>query len=159
MSIPITPDIPDIRDLLPHSGRMVLLDRVLSVDAETLCAEVRLHPASMLAGERGVGAWVGIEYMAQAIAAHAGWLARQDDALVKVGVLLGSRKYASSLDCFPPDCTLKVHVQRVLMADNGLGAFDCRIDIEGGAAGVATAVVTVFQPDDFNQFLKNGNAV
>lgn len=152
-------DIPDIRDLLPHTGHMVLLDRVLSVDGETLCAEVRLGPASVLAGAQGVGAWVGIEYMAQAIAAHAGWLAQKSGEPVKVGVLLGARKYASSLSCFPLNCTLHVHVQRILMADNGLGAFDCRIDIEGGAAGVATAVVTVFQPEDFNQFLKNGNAV
>jgi predicted hotdog family 3-hydroxylacyl-ACP dehydratase len=153
------PDIPDVRALLPHTGQMVLLDRVASVDAETLCAEVRLGPASILAGEQGVGAWVGIEYMAQAIAAHAGWLARQSGEPVKVGMLLGTRKYAASLSCFPLDCVLKVHVQRVLMAENGLGAFDCRIDIDGGAAGVATAVVTVFQPKDFNQFLENGNAV
>ena len=150
--------LPDIRTLLPHSGQMVLLDRVLSVDDDTLCAEVCLGPASMLAGEHGVGAWVGIEYMAQAIAAHAGWLGRQRGEPVKAGVLLGARKYTASLDCFPLHCTLKVHVQRVLMADNGLGAFDCRIDVDGGAT-VATAIVTVFQPDDFNQFLNTGNAV
>lgn len=151
--------IPAIRTLLPHAGQMVLLERVLSVDHETLCAEVCLGPASMLAGEQGVGTWVGIEYMAQAIAAHAGWLAQQCGEPVRVGMLLGARKYASSLSCFPLNCILKVHVQRILMADNGLGAFDCRIDIDGGAAGVATAIVTVFQPDDFNQFLKNGHAV
>jgi len=151
--------VPAIRALLPHAGQMVLLDRVLAVDEETLCAEVRLHAGSMLAGEGGVGAWVGIEYMAQAIAAHAGWLAQQRGEPVKVGVLLGARNYASSLGCFPRNGVLKVHVRRLLMADNGLGAFDCRIDVDGGAAGVATAVVTVFQPEDFNQFLNNGNAV
>jgi len=151
--------MPDIRTLLPHAGQMVLLDRVLRAGDETLCAEVRLHPGSMLAGAGGVGAWVGIEYMAQAIAAHAGWLAQRRGEPVKVGVLLGARKYAASLDSFPLHCVLHVHVQRVLLADNGLGAFDCRIDVEGGAAGVATATVTVFQPENFDQFLNNGNAV
>ena len=151
--------LPDIRTLLPHSGQMVLLHRVLSVDDETLCAEVRLHPGSMLAGEQGVGAWVGIEYMAQAIAAHAGWLAQRRGEPVKVGVLLGARKYASSLDCFPRDGVLHVHVRRVLLADNGLGAFDCRIDVAGGLEAVATATVTVYQPENFTQFLNNGNAV
>jgi len=54
---------------------------------------------------------------------------------------------------------LLVHVHRVLQGENGLGAFDCRIDVAGGASAVATATVTVFQPDNVNQFLKDGNAV
>ncbi|NVD71145.1 hotdog family protein [Duganella sp. BJB1802] len=151
--------MPDVRELVPHSGRMVLLDRVLSADDDNLCAEVRIHAGSMLAGEEGVGAWVGIEYMAQAIAAHAGWLALQRGEAVKVGFLLGSRKYASSVPLFATGSVLLVHVQRVLQGENGLGAFDCRIDVAGGASAVATATVTVFQPDNVNQFLKDGNAV
>lgn len=152
-------NMPDIRTLLPHSGQMVLLNRLLAVDHESLCAEVCITADSMLAVEQGVGAWVGIEYMAQAIAAHAGWLAHQRGEPVKVGFLLGSRKYESKLGYFPLGCVLKVHVQRMLLAGNGLGAFECRIDIEGGEDNAATATVTVFQPEDVNQFLKNGNAV
>lgn len=151
--------MPEIRALLPHSGPMVLLDRVLSVDHDSLCAEVRIGAGSMLAQPQGVGAWVGIEYMAQAIAAHAGWLAQRRGEPVKVGFLLGARKYEATLGFFAPGCVLQVHVQRMLLADNGLGAFDCRIDVDGGAASVATAVVTVFQPDNVNQFLNDGNAV
>ena len=70
-------NLPDIRQLVPHSGQMVLLDRALLVDADCLVAEVRIHEGSMLGGPDGVGAWVGIEYMAQAISAHAGWHALQ----------------------------------------------------------------------------------
>ncbi|MYN18468.1 3-hydroxylacyl-ACP dehydratase [Rugamonas sp. FT107W] len=151
--------MPDVRELVPHSGRMVLLDRVLSADEDNLCAEVRIHAGSMLAGEEGVGAWVGIEYMAQAIAAHAGWLALQRGEAVKVGFLLGSRKYACGVPLFATGSVLLVHVHRVLQGENGLGAFDCRIDVAGGASAVATATVTVFQPDNVNQFLKDGNAV
>lgn len=151
--------MPDVRELVPHSGQMVLLDRVLSADTDALCAEVRIHTGSMLAGEGGVGAWVGIEYMAQAIAAHAGWLALQRGDAVKVGFLLGSRKYACSVPLFATGSVLHVHVQRVLQGENGLGAFDCRIDVADGASAVATATVTVFQPDNVNQFLKDGNAV
>jgi len=151
--------MPDVRELVPHSGQMVLLDRVLSADDDNLCAEVRIHAASMLAGEEGVGAWVGIEYMAQAIAAHAGWLALQRGEAVKVGFLLGSRKYSCCVPLFATGSVLLVHVHRVLQGENGLGAFDCRIDVAGGASAVATATVTVFQPDNVNQFLKDGNAV
>jgi predicted hotdog family 3-hydroxylacyl-ACP dehydratase len=149
--------MPDIRALVPHSGQMVLLDRALGADTDNLCAEVRIHAGSMLAGEQGVGAWVGIEYMAQAIAAHAGWLALERGEPVKVGFLLGSRRYEAKVSHFAPGSVLHVHVHRVLQAENGLGAFECRIDIVDGEAGVATATVTVFQPDNVNQFLKDGN--
>ncbi|MBV6320995.1 hotdog family protein [Duganella violaceipulchra] len=151
--------MPDVRELVPHTGQMMLLDRVLSADADDLCAEVRIHAGSVLGGEEGVGAWVGIEYMAQAIAAHAGWLARQRGAAVKVGFLLGSRKYACGVPLFANGSVLLVHIHRVLQGENGLGAFDCRIDVAGGASAVATATVTVFQPDNVNQFLNDGNAV
>ena len=150
--------LPDIRTLVPHSGQMVLLDRVVSADADKLCAEVRIHAGSMLAGGQGVGAWVGIEYMAQAIAAHAGWLALERGDAVKVGFLLGSRKYEAKVSYFALDSVLRVHAHRVLQADNGLGAFECRIDIVDGEVAAATATVTVFQPDNVNQFLKDGNA-
>jgi predicted hotdog family 3-hydroxylacyl-ACP dehydratase len=150
-------NMPDIRQLVPHSGQMVLLDRALEADADHLCAEVRIHEASMLAGTDGVGSWVGIEYMAQAIAAHAGWLALQRGEEVKVGFLLGSRKYEARVANFALGSVLRVNVRRVLQSENGLGAFECRIDIVGGQANVAAATVTVFQPDNVNQFLKDGN--
>ncbi|NVM77860.1 putative hotdog family 3-hydroxylacyl-ACP dehydratase [Duganella sp. SG902] len=149
--------MPDIRKLVPHSGQMVLLDRVISADADNLCAEVRIHEGSVFAGETGVGAWAGIEYMAQAVAAHAGWVALQRGEEVKVGFLLGSRKYEASVAEFTLGSVLRVHVLRVLQGDNGLGAFECRIDIVDGHASAATATVTVFQPHNVNQFLKDGN--
>jgi predicted hotdog family 3-hydroxylacyl-ACP dehydratase len=154
--------MPDMRQLVPHSGPMVLLDRVLSADDDNLCAEVRIHAGSMLAYEHGVGAWVGIEYMAQAIAAHAGWKALQRDDSVKVGFLLGSRKYEARVPYFAPGSVLRVHVHRVLQGENGLGAFDCRIqvaDAADDAPPLATATVTVFQPSNVNQFLEDGNVV
>ena len=154
---------PDIATLVPHSGPMVLLDRVLSADTDNLCAEVRIHPGSMFfdaaadnAGG-GVGSWVGVEYMAQAIAAHAGWLALQHGDAVKVGFLLGSRKYEAARPLFAAGCVLQVHVHRVLQGENGLGAFECRIEEANEMA--ATATITVFQPNNVNEFLQDGSAV
>jgi predicted hotdog family 3-hydroxylacyl-ACP dehydratase len=150
---------PAIATLVPHSAPMVMLDRVLSADADNLCAEVRIHAGSMFfdAAAAGVGAWVGMEYMAQAIAAHAGWLALQRGDAVKVGFLLGSRKYEAARALFAAGCVLQVHVQRVLQGENGLGAFEC--SIEDAGLVVATATITVFQPDNVNEFLQDGNAV
>ena len=152
--------MPDIRALVPHSGAMLLLDRVLSADEDNLCAEVRIRADSVFCDGDAVGAWVGVEYMAQAIAAHAGWLALRRDEPVKIGFLLGARKYEARRPHFSIGSVLHVHAHRVLQGDNGLGAFECRID-DGGMEPVtlATATVTVFQPDNVNQFLKDGSVV
>ncbi|HEY0490518.1 MAG TPA: hotdog family protein [Telluria sp.] len=145
--------LPGIRDLVPHSGPMVLLDRVLAADDETLCAEVTIRPGSVFCDGSGVGSWVGMEYMAQAVAAHAGYLALQRGEAVKVGFLLGTRRYETSRPAFAVGSVLHVHVRRALQGDNGLGAFECRIeDAAGGVA--ASATVTVFEPENVDEFLQ-----
>lgn len=145
-------EVPDIGSLLPHDGPMVLLDRLLSVDEESLSAEVMIRPDSMFCREAGVGGWVGVEYMAQAVAAHAGHAARLRGEAVKIGFLLGSRRYECSRPVFAIGSLLRVHVRCVLMSENGLGSFECRIDDGDGQA--ACASITVFQPGDVRKFLE-----
>jgi len=143
--------IPDIRSLLPHAGPMVLLDRVVSVNQESLLAEVCIRPGSLFCRAGGVGAWVGIEYMAQAIGAWSGYAARLRGETPKLGFLLGTRRYECRRPIFVLGSRLRVHVQRVFQNENGLGSFECVIDDEEGR--IATATVTVFQPDNVNDFV------
>ncbi|MCE3602329.1 hotdog family protein [Massilia sp. P8910] len=149
---------PDIRALVPHEGEMVFLDRVLTAGTSTLCAEVTISQHSVFfdatGAEAGVGSWVGIEYMAQAIAAQAGFLARLRGDAVRVGFLLGARRYQTTVPLFALGSVLHVHVQHVLQGENGLGAFDCRIDDGASGANLANATITVFQPDNVNEFLQ-----
>lgn len=151
--------LPAIHTLVPHADPMVLLDRVTAVDAESLSAEVTITRQSMFFDEKeqGIGAWVGIEYMAQAIAAYAGYQAISQGEKVRVGFLLGSRRYESQCAHFGLGSILHVKVQRVVQHENGLGAFECQIgdtsDTESKV--LATATVTVFQPDNVNNFLKD----
>jgi predicted hotdog family 3-hydroxylacyl-ACP dehydratase len=149
-------ELPAIRSLVPHAGTMVLLDRVIAVDENGLSAEVTIRPDSLFCGPDGVGAWVGIEYMAQAIAAHEGHAARLRGEAVKIGFLLGSRRYECTRPTFSIGSVLRVDVSCLLLADNGLGSFACRISDKDGE--VATATVSVFQPANVNEFL-NGEMV
>lgn len=136
-------DLPDIRDLLPHSGPMVLLDRVVAADDESLCAEVRVRADCLFFVDGAVGGWVGLEYMAQAIGAFAGYRARLHGEPVRIGYLLGTRRYECKQPSFALGSRLEIYVKRVLQSEDGLAAFDCRIDDENGM--VASANVTVFQ--------------
>jgi len=148
--------MPDIRTLVPHGGPMCLLDRVVASDADTLVAEVAIHGASLFYSQpmQGVGSWVGIEYMAQAVAAHAGWLAKRDGGTVRPGFLLGSRRYSTHSPLFANGQVLQVKVKMEMRGDNGLGAYECSIaDTGNPGQELASATLTVFQPDDVNKFL------
>lgn len=147
---------PDLRQLVPHDGEMVLLERVLSADAETLSAELAIGPGTLFCDGAGVGAWVGIEYMAQAIAAHAGYLAHLRGEPPKVGFLLGARRYQCSVPMFALGTVLRVHAQHAMQGDNGLGAFECRIEDATSGALLAQATITVFEPNNVNEFLQRG---
>src|SRR4051812_32489913 len=120
-------EMPDVRSLLPHSGPMVLLDRLVSADAERLCAEVAVKAGGLFCDQAGVGAWVGIEYMAQAIGAYAGYLARARGEPIKLGLLLGTRRYDCKRPLFPVGSILRVSAKRAWQGENGLAGFDCEI--------------------------------
>jgi len=136
-------NLPDIRDLLPHSGPMVLLDRVVAADDESLCAEVRVRADSLFYVDGAIGGWVGLEYMAQAIGAYAGYRTRLRGEPVRIGYLLGTRHYECKQPCFALGSLLKICVKRVFQSDEGLASFDCHIEDEKG--GLASANVTVFR--------------
>ena len=139
-------------ELVPHSGRMRLLDAAIEGDDESLLARVEIRADSLFFDGAGVGAWVGIEYMAQAVAAWAGWRMRLAGGEPKVGFLLGSRRYESERSAFQLGECLLVEARRQFQADNGLGYFDCLITIDG--AQVASAALTVFEPEDAIRFLR-----
>jgi predicted hotdog family 3-hydroxylacyl-ACP dehydratase len=146
--------MPPVCELVPHSGTMSLLDQVLAADEETLSAQVAIGADTLFCADGVVGAWVGVEYMAQAVAAHAGYAARMRGDPVKVGFLLGTRRYQCSVPGFAVGTVLRVHVKRALQGENGLGAFECRIE-EGASANVlASATITVFQPPNVEEFLQ-----
>lgn len=147
----MTDALPPIRELVPHAGAMCLLDRVLSAEGERLSAEVVVPADSLFSQDDGVGAWVGIEYMAQAVAAWAGWQARQQGLPPRIGLLLGTRRYRCGVARFAAGQRLQIDIERGYQADNGLGQFDCRI--QAGGEELASATLTVFGPKDPTAFL------
>ncbi|MDH3444096.1 MAG: 3-hydroxylacyl-ACP dehydratase [Deltaproteobacteria bacterium] len=144
--------LPDIRLLVPHSDRMVLLDRVVAADVDSLCAETTIRDDSLFYTEGGVGAWVGLEYMAQTIAAYAGYAAYLRREPIKPGFVLGTRRFESQRPMFPLGSVLQIYAMKVLQNDSGLGSFDCRI--EAAAGTLATASLTVHQPAEIDDFLR-----
>ena len=131
-----------VAQLLPHGSEMTLLDRLVEYSPQRSVATVTIREGSHFAEGGGVPAWVGIEYMAQTIAAHAGFEARLRGEPPAIGFLLGTRSYVSELAMFPLGATLTISVEP-LVTESRLGAFRCAIACDGV---VATAVVNTYQP-------------
>lgn len=65
-------ELPDIAKLLPQAGAMVLLDAVVAHDERRIACRASSHrdPANPLVHDGTLPVWAGIEYAAQAMAAH-----------------------------------------------------------------------------------------
>jgi predicted hotdog family 3-hydroxylacyl-ACP dehydratase len=71
-----------------------------------------------------VPSFIAIEYIAQAIAAWAGYRGKFQSQPVKVGLLLGIRDFKASVDYMPVGATVQVRAQRIMEMANGMAVFD-----------------------------------
>ena len=140
-----------IADLVPHSGQAILLDKVVRFDDDTLQALAIVPDASPFHDEEGLlPNWMGLEFMAQAVAAWAGCQARAAGEDVVLGFLLGTRRYDCSIVHFTPGMSLIVDVERSLQDASGMGVFECRLS--SGQEVLATARLNVYRPKDPKSF-------
>ena len=144
-----------IEAVLPHADPMILLTRLVSYDQDSAVCEVDISAQSAFFNEQtqSVASYIGTEYMAQTIAAYAGAKAKTKDEneSIKVGFLLGSRKYEPTVSLFPNGSELIIHVEEIAAEESGLSVFDCTITIEDNV--VVRANINVFQPEDPATFL------
>ena len=135
---------------MPHSGAMVLIDRVLSYNEESIVSELDVSPRLPFITGNRAPAFLVIEIMAQSIAAWSGIRRNTPGDIQPVGYLLGTRKFQSSQDYFELGSTLTVSAEQVLEY-NGLAQFKCVLDVlfEGVLSlGVAEAKISVYSKPD-----------
>ena len=140
-----------LAELLPHGGDMILIEQILAFDEEQIHTRLTVRPNGLFSRPDGsMPAWVGIELMAQCVAAFAGCHARQRGDDVEMGFLLGSRKFESNVENFPAGTELTIHGIRSLEDDNGMGVFECHIN---GTGIHVTARLNVYRPPHAAQYL------
>lgn len=154
------PKFPPIAELLAHRDTMLLLDRVLESGPAGIRVAASVDSEAWYADADGaMPAWIGLELMAQAIAALVGLNAREKGLPPKQGLLLGTRGFTARVPAFARGAHLVVAASEVFQEENGLAAFDARIerlDKETEQAGetVAEATLKVFEPADFKTLLE-----
>jgi predicted hotdog family 3-hydroxylacyl-ACP dehydratase len=134
--------------VLPHAPPMILLDRLVGYDEDSLTAEVRIRPEMpFYRPGRGVPAHVGFEWMAQTCGAFVGAKARDSGEQVRVGLVLGTRNFTCSVAWFVTGDRLTVTATQ-MFRDQQIGAFACRICRLDADSPVAEAQLTVFRPEN-----------
>ena len=135
---------PPIESIVPHGGCMRLLGAVVSHDDRETRCRVDAKQVGLFAEADGrVPSWVGVELMAQAIAAHGGLVARDHGESPRRGLFLGSRRIQLDRTHLDLDEELEVVVRHV-RGEIGLTAFDCAVRPAGGDAPVASGRLNVY---------------
>lgn len=145
-----------VRELLPHTGDKVLLDSILDCHADGLVALATVKPDSVYLKNGVEPGWMGLEYMAQAVAAYAGIRARNANGEPKVGMLIGTRRYTISKPGFVPGMELVIETRVLLEDENGLSVFQC--SLRHSDEVLAEANLNVYQPDDIQQYLESSTS-
>lgn len=160
MSIPLTTaDIDNelagqnVADYLPHRDPMILISRILAYCDDNLLSETVISEQSAYFDptQQLVPNYVGIEYMAQTIAALAGVEAKANNLPICIGFLLGSRKLEMNTQGFKLGERYHTRVTRLYQEDTRLAVFDCQILHQDQV--VASANVNVFQPQDAQAYI------
>ncbi|MFB4368334.1 MULTISPECIES: 3-hydroxylacyl-ACP dehydratase [unclassified Pseudomonas] len=141
-----------VAELVPHAGDMILIDEVLAFGADHIDTRLVVRPNGLFSQADGsLPASVGIELMAQSVAAFAGCHAREQGLPVELGFLLGTRNFSCNVDRFPAGSTLLIHANRSLQDENGMCVFECRLE---GPGILVEARLNVFQPRDVSTYIQ-----
>mgnify|MGYP006073554311 CR=1 FL=1 len=140
-----------IDELVPHSGDMSFLDAVVDSGPEFLSAVAQVHDNNPFLVDEAVSAWVGVEFMAQGIAAWAGIQAKLSNQPIRAGFLVGTRKFECNKAKIELGTKLDIYVEQIMVSANGLSVFSCTLS---GECLHAKANINVFQPKDVELFMK-----
>ena len=136
-----------VESVLPHAAPMILIHEMVRNGETSAESSVCITEDVMFydAETGGVPSYVGIEYIAQTVAAHAGAAARANGDPVRIGFLLGTRHYACSVPYFVLGAKLTVRVRALYEAPH-VSKFQGTISLNGGPE-LASCAISVYLRD------------
>ena len=141
-------DFPPVAEVLPHRGRMVLLTRVLAHERSGTACAVAIDEQELFRQSDGsVGSWIGVEYMAQCVAAHAGLVGRANRRAPRVGYLVSSRRLRFHVPRFDPGQMLRVSTAQLWGGERGMVAFQCKIEDQASGALLVEGRLNCYMPE------------
>ncbi|MCQ2604070.1 MAG: hypothetical protein MJ215_03390 [Spirochaetia bacterium] len=137
--------------LLPHKGKMFLLDRVMDFDPEDyiLHSQVDVTENSMFFDMplHGIPSYVCFEYMAQSISALSGLVAETMRQAPKIGVILSVSDLRTEKPILDDGSTVDIHIKKTDIVDS-VFSFTCSAFCDGKR--IAEGKLTVMEVDNLN---------
>ncbi|MGV8996676.1 MAG: hypothetical protein ACOH12_07000 [Parvibaculaceae bacterium] len=148
--------LPPIESLVRHRGQMLLIDKIVEASPAHVIGEVTISQSStFFRKDRGVPAYVGLEYMAQTVSGFDGARRAVTGEPPAIGFLLGTRRYISNVPYFLSGSLLSIRADMVF-SENGMAAFDCVISVFGEE--LVTASLNVYRPENGQMEMPEGVA-
>lgn len=146
-----------IEHIVPHDHPMILIDELLDYDVNIGRCKVTIGKKSnfFCDQQQGVPSYVALEYMAQTIAAFANANRIEQAKKTTIGFLVSSRKFKVFVSQFDINAELIVIVEQLYVVNDGLAAFDCKVEQNGNI--VAQAKINIFQPNNPESYLAEPN--
>jgi len=119
-------EYPPVSELIPHAGPMVLLHSVIDHSRQRTRCRVVIGANSPYHDDGIVPPWIGLEYLAQAIAVHGGLHGRAAGDPIRLGLLVGCRCLTIATTNFTCGQVLEASVAR-LWGERDLFAFRCTL--------------------------------
>jgi len=140
-------ELPRPDQILPHAGAMVLLSRVLAHESGHTVCEARAGAHALVRDASGCEpAWMGLEYMAQYVAAHAGLVGWTRGEPARMGFLVSVRRVELLARRFQPGQRLVATARHLWGGAQGMVSFDCELaDGESGDL-LAKGRISCFAP-------------
>lgn len=142
---------PPIQELLPHAGPMLLLDRCTDFGENYVAARCVIGNNCRLfrMPDGRFGAWLLIELMAQTVGVFAGLKNRHLDKPPKIGFLLGTRRFETSVGFLNEGDVVDIRADFIFVGQDGLPSqFQCQALMNSQV--VATANLTVYEPENLD---------
>ncbi len=133
---------PPLIEILPHRPPMILLDALTECDGDSATCAVTVREGAPFVVRGRVPSVVFMEYMAQAIGAYAGNIARTSGREVEVGYLIAAREIELGVDHASVGDRLVVTALRQ-WGDELVGSFRCEVLRDG--VTLAHGVLSVYQ--------------
>ena len=121
--IDLTCPITDISPLIPHSGEMVMLDKITEFGEDYLIAEMTVKPDCLLLKDGKLATYMGAEILAQGVAAWAGCKCVKAGQPIGLGYWIGSRKLTLHRQDISVGSLLQIQIKRSIEDATGFGVF------------------------------------